>query len=64
MKAKDVLTELDKLGILGKLKARYFEEWRNADAIEWHEIKAKLDVVDDVVAELRKMGNKEGVDNA
>ncbi len=64
MKAKDVLTGLEELGLADKLKARYFDEWRKADALEWHDIKAKLSVVDDVMAELRKAGNAEGVDNA
>ena len=63
MKARDVLTELDRLKLIDRIQARYFEDWKaNPDA--WHKIHAKLSVLDDVRAELRQIANDEsGVDN-
>lgn len=65
MKARNVLTELDRLAILDRLKVRYFEAWK-ADPDSWHKIHAKLAVLEDIRAELRAMANEEltGVDNA
>jgi len=41
-----------------RLRVRYFKEWLKAQSTEWHDIKAKLNVIDDVRAELRTAANK------
>lgn len=64
LKAKDVLTALDDLEIADRLRARYFRVWCASTTDDhWDEIRAKLGVVDDVLSELRKAANKEGVDS-
>lgn len=50
--------------VLAALKVRYFEDWRKAEAGAWPAIKAKLDLVDDFKAELRRMINSGDIDNA
>ena len=50
--------------VLEAVKLRLFDEWRKADAEAWPAIKAKLGLVDDFKAELRKMINSGEVDNA
>lgn len=50
--------------VLVAIRAKYFEQWRKADAGEWPVIKAKLELADDFKAELRKMINSGDIDNA
>lgn len=64
LKPKEVLTGLDDLEVMSRLKRRYFDDWVNGDLDQWNKIAAKLGVLDDVKRELRSMINTEGMDNA
>ena len=65
MKAKEVQTALDNLKVADRLRDRYFKLWcASTDDESWNWLRAKLGVLDDVLGELRKAVNTEGVDNA
>lgn len=64
MKAKDVLTALDELNLLDRLRAKYFDDWKTSDAEYWQVIQIKLDMLEELRGELRAIANAEGVDNA
>ena len=64
MKAKELQTELEKLNLADRLRDKYFRAWlATTDDDMWPHIRAKLNVIDDVMGELRKAVNREGVDN-
>jgi hypothetical protein len=60
---RQVLTDLDELEILDRLKRNLYDDWQNSDAEAWPMIQAKLDVLESIRTELRQMANQ-GVDDA
>ncbi len=55
---KSALEILETEQIRERLKAKYYEVWTRLDPSEWDGLKHKLDLVDDLWAEIRAMGNE------
>ena len=48
---------MEELNLLERLKARYYGQWQNSDPTTWLDLRQKLDMIDDLKAEIKTLAN-------
>ena len=50
---------MEKVNLIGRLKARYYAEWMDTEPHKWQQIRDKLNMLADLKAEIKKLANSE-----
>ena len=48
---------MEEVKLLERLKARYYKQWQNSDPTTWQQLRDKLDMLDDLKAEIKTLAN-------
>ena len=48
---------MEEVHLLDRLKARYYGQWQNSDPTTWADLRLKLDMIDDLKAEIKSLVN-------
>ena len=48
---------MEEVQLMERLKARYYGQWQNANVTTWADLRIKLDMLDDLKAEIKTLAN-------
>ena len=57
LQAKELLRLMEELRLFERLKARYYRQWSETEPHKWQQIRDKLNMLDDLKAEIRSAAN-------